>query len=798
MVLFDIEHKVRTDGAYRSKMVRLIHELQALETKAQENIKYQPEAAAKLAELMVFSQHNMFFMVGYFFPRYVDNRPMSFCDFPFASTMLNFFVGSSLTIRGSRQIGKSVTLSVRQILNAALIPGYKSMYICPHPKQLDAYAAKLKETERAYRFFSSGGKGERRNLLLKEYGTGANQSTIDLMYVLGDPTVVRGRTCDSLLIDECISGSSRLWTGKKFGALVDFKPGDPIVGFDEHNQLGHDTVKRIVRKGLRPTWRINLHDGRYLECTSNERLRTSYGWLYLSQMLSQEEAQRCPKAIQVQSAGELHLFDGSYSGISLYTLSAVPALSVETPACWTSENMTVWTGIRSIEYIGQQEVWDVETDRLHTFFANGIAVHNCQNFDGELETEVSQVNSASKKPITMYTGTSITTDSFLEAKFQASSQGYAAIKCSCGHVNIPLPDHNVMDMIQLQGPTCTKVYKSGARCGRLLNVRNLEYVHANQSAIAQHRIGYHIPQIIVPAVVENRFRWQQVYDRKFSPNLNKYFQELLGIPSEQGDREMTRAHLEAICTLGPSMALKTRAMRRQYDFVVSGCDWGGTDYDSATKLKVSTTVHVMLGVTADGYFDIIHMKRYLGMDFETIGADIVHNHKALNGTAIGSDTGVGMAYNSVLRRHIAPETHMLFTYVGPRSAVIAEPGGDHAYNQWSINKTETLTMLFQAVKARHMRCYNWEEAQPLLSDFLNMYRAPAELPGGASILTYRPSATKPNDCMQATNYAYIVGKILRGEPIFADEAVRMRVEMALKGGASQLGQMMSGMRVISG
>jgi len=34
--------------------------------------------------------------------------------------------------------------------------------------------------------------------------------------------------------------------------------------------------------------------------------------------------------------------------------------------------------IISLEYIGDREVWDLETKNSHTFFANGFAVHNCQ------------------------------------------------------------------------------------------------------------------------------------------------------------------------------------------------------------------------------------------------------------------------------------------------------------------------------------------------------------------------------------------------------------------------------------
>ena len=228
--------------------------------------------------------------------------------------------------------------------------------------------------------------------------------------------------------------------------------------------------------------------------------------------------------------------------------------------------------------------------------------------------------------------------------------------------------------------------------------------------------------------------------------------------------------------------MQQRARSQGYDFVVSGCDWGGSDYNAAEKLKVSTTVHVVMGIDAYGKFDILHMKRYMGMDYDDISDDIVGNHLALGGTAIGSDFGVGAVYNNRIRKHISPDKHLIFMYVGPRSPYIDEPEKAHLYNMWSLNKTETLTVLFDAIKAKRIRCYHWELAQEFLLDFMNMYRAPAELPGGATTFTYRASALKPNDTAQAVNYAFIVGKILLREPIFADHGLRLKLESILRGG----------------
>jgi hypothetical protein len=90
-----------------------------------------------------------------------------------------------------------------------------------------------------------------------------------------------------------------------------------------------------------------------------------------------------------------------------------------------------------------------------------------------------------------------------------------------------------------------------------------------------------------------------------------------------------------------------------------------------------------------------------------------------------------------------------------------------------------MTVLFQAIKSQRIRCYPKDAAMEYLSDFLNMYRVPSEMPGGATTFLYRASATKPNDTAQAMNYAFTLGKILLGEPVFSDSAVRAKVVAGL-------------------
>lgn len=599
MPYIDLEYKFRTDEVFRAELVRRATELMHLEKTGRNTATSIIAQRERLREFIKFCNFNLVFLTSYYFPRYPKDKPLRFFNYPFAFQLFEMQIGGYTVIRGSRQISKSTSYSVRQLLQARLYPGFHSLYICPRNDQLSTYANKLREIESASRFFETGNKKLRKNLNLKEF---SNKSTIELVYVLQSASNVRGKSADELLFDEF------------------------------------------------------------------------------------------------------------------------------------------------------------------------------QDFDPDLEIEISQIQSASETPVTFYSGTSLTTDSALEQKYRTSSMCSWLTRCGCGHYNIPLPEYNVLDMIQPKGPCCSK-------CGRLINIREGRFIPANRALHDRGFRGYHIPQIIVPAVFQNQIRWSEIYRAKVKYGGNrKFLQEILGIATEEGEREITKQNLIDICTLGKNLrVLHDRAMNRQYQFVVSGCDWGGSDYIPAQKMKISTTVHTMCGITGDGSFELIHIRRYSGMNYDDIAGDILFNHQKLRGNAMASDFGVGTHYNALLRQVVPPEKHLIFGYVGPASALISEPDGAHMFNQWSVNKTDSISQLYEGVRYKRLRCFDWELAEEFLSDFLNMYRAPCETPGGATTFRYMASASRPNDTLQSVNYCYLLGRILLGEPMFADMSLQYRLNHSLQG-----------------
>lgn len=400
-----------------------------------------------------------------------------------------------------------------------------------------------------------------------------------------------------------------------------------------------------------------------------------------------------------------------------------------------------------------------------------ILLDEAQDFDPDLELEVLQTQAASPCPNTTYTGTSLTTDTLLEKKWLESSQALWVTRCTgCGQDNIPLPEHRVLDMIQRSGPACVK-------CGRPLNMRSGRFIHSFAERVRSSRLGFHIPQIITPGVYGNPLRWASLYELKLKQGGDrKFLQEVLGLAVEQGDRELTEKQLQQMCILGADLnSLRTKARNRGYEFVISGCDWGGTDYIPAQHIKVSTTVHVIMGVSGNGTMDLLHIRRYSGMDYDEIIESILRDHADYGGQLIASDFGVGAVYNSKIRERISPERHLVFGFVGPNAELLVSPKGPHMFNQYSLNKTESLSLVFEAVRERRIRCYDWDLAQEFLRDFLNIFRAPGErgTGSGASTFLYRGHPSKPNDTLMATTYAFILGKILLREPLTADASLQL-------------------------
>ena len=445
-------------------------------------------------------------------------------------------------------------------------------------------------------------------------------------------------------------------------------------------------------------------------------------------------------------------------------------------------------------------MWDIETEKYHNFFANGIAVHNSQHFDASFMPEVEQVLRAGQMKSKLFAGTSLDFSTFLEAKYQSGSQGTWHARAMDGKnwINCGDPDE-VLKIIQVEGPTCPFTNK-------LLNMADGQWVHGSESRFKEGFISYHVPQILIPEFVTDYNQWAPVY-RQLQEytrigQIKKFIQEVLGIPTEEGHGEISEADLKLACCLPETpAALKERCKKGYYHMIVSGVDWGGSDWNPVDKTKQSYTFHAIVGITHDKQFDILHMEKYAAMDYQSILQMIVRNHREYNGSYLASDFSAGSIYNLEIHNvpGMDPSKHFIFGYQAPNYRLIAKAKDSMLPNHYNINKTETITQLFGMLKDKkpRIRTYAWELARPYITDILNLRRLPADIASANPYFLYRRHGSKPDDGLHAINFATFLAKMVLGEPLYDDPALKRELQRMFNfGGAGgnmmgRLGQRLS-------
>lgn len=410
----------------------------------------------------------------------------------------------------------------------------------------------------------------------------------------------------------------------------------------------------------------------------------------------------------------------------------------------------------------------------------------CQGFDPELLPQILYTQTTSKIPAQLYTGTALSIDTLLEARWQASSMGMWHCRAGDGKHWLNMYDAETLFKVcdHPEGPLCPYT-------GKRLVVTDGCFIHANMGAFNQSNVGFHIPQCIIPDIAYDVVQWAKLYAHIKTGDYAKIMQECFGIAVAEGTREITESDLVRLCVLKEGKEeLKKRAVSGYYRMVISGCDWGGSDYNPAIKTKTSYTVHCIIGIAPDDRIDILHFRRYSGMQYDEIVSSIIQEHKAFNGKIISTDFGVGMAYNMEIRKYIPQNHHFIMSYVGPRSAPISMPKDAHLSNQLSLNRTEAISRVFKDIKAERLkiRARSWEEMSPFLLDFLNLYRAPIEAESGQTLFKYIRSATKADDALHAFTFAYTTMLLYLGEPLIKDVSLANQMRDALR--ASAKGQTM--------
>ena len=330
----------------------------------------------------------------------------------------------------------------------------------------------------------------------------------------------------------------------------------------------------------------------------------------------------------------------------------------------------------------------------------------------------------------------------------------------------------------------------GIRCphnGQLLKPASGEFVHASQRMLEMNRVSFHLPQVIVPEYASGE-RFLEIWTDFDRWPITKFLREVWGIALDTGSCELSETDLKACCADWTFDQIQSEVLsgKRRYAYIFSGLDWGGSDYNPATKSKISYTVHTMWGLRPDGIMDLIYAYRHAGQNYQDIAGTIVAAHNKFKAFGMGTDNGGGAYYNAYMRDcgRIPTNRIITFNYSETKSVLERIPHPDaHLY---ALHRTDSLTATIFDIKNKRVTFPRWDTSHGFVSDCLNLRRNITESQSGRGVMRYMRPGSKSDDFLQSMNYALTLKRIVTKEAFIPNQQVLSELSQTLGLGSTTL------------
>lgn len=399
-------------------------------------------------------------------------------------------------------------------------------------------------------------------------------------------------------------------------------------------------------------------------------------------------------------------------------------------------------------------MWDINTRVHHSFFANGVVVHNCvdeiQDIDVTFLPILRECLSASRYRIETFAGTPKTLDNTICSLWGKSSQGEWIMTCgACHKDNIPSIAEDMLKMIGPKGLIC-------AKCGRPLNCRDGRWIHKFPDRIPDF-FGLHIPQPILPLHSENPRAWKILLDKMNTQSKRIVWNECLGEDCDAGSKLITMETLKARSVLpfkngeesAPGYALKAG-----YLMISVGVDWGGRGeaMDSLTAISV-------VGLRHDGHSDVIFaMTMPPAEDDHAEIAMVKHIFGVFRAKGLGHDfNGVGMSKDSRLIDN-GFKMSTPWAFVTSNATFFAATCRNPTKRVYvKLNRSAAITLLAHEMANGRVSLPRWEDdtmINPFL-DFNSWFEDTVPQPDGRNLYRIMRSVAQPDDVGMATIYAML-------------------------------------------
>jgi hypothetical protein len=262
------------------------------------------------------------------------------------------------------------------------------------------------------------------------------------------------------------------------------------------------------------------------------------------------------------------------------------------------------------------------------------------------------------------------------------------------------------------------------------------------------RSGYRIPRLIDSNTV-----WRNsadgILDKYEAYSRNKFLNEVMAIPSVQGEALITLQELESFCEDRPMMDPNDVPREEiENQAIIATVDWA---YNIDPE-KVSHTIIGIAKVEHD-HLKMLYMKRFSGPYYDgVIGPDLVLDEM------LGLFRAFGVDWVLADHRIGNKENLRLGQKIGKRMVEVEYSPGSHPVtlkrdkNRYSIPRTESLDRLFNQLRAGRFTFPNFDASEEFLTDIMNVY---IHINDEHTRRSYERKGGRSDDFLHLLNYTLI-------------------------------------------
>jgi hypothetical protein len=408
---------------------------------------------------------------------------------------------------------------------------------------------------------------------------------------------------------------------------------------------------------------------------------------------------------------------------------------------WIKPSRTLWQ-VSSREFLNGSffnfRSCYLSADNSRGITAHTLLIDEIQDILSDAIPVLEQCQSHAEKHLRFnaYAGTAKTTGNVISRRWDNSCQFEWLVKCQkCNHWNYS-GDEIVGDKFYM----CTKCHRE------IYPHRDGKWIPARPELL-DVCWGFRVSQLMVP------FKsWQDIYDTREDPNntRQKYFNECLGLPYDEGEVVLTKRIVREACNEDPMWTIeKIRALAdKQVPF------FGGVDYGMGEGVNPAYTVLSIGFRNVHNQFQVVWMRKLKGEEANLAQQpNIINTYFSRAGVRwMGNDWGFGAHNNARLvqefdwHRYSANRLMLEYQYVKQK----VEASWNDQAQRYMIDRNQSMGKMIDEVRKKNLIFFRREDMEIFMNDFISIFIDYNDRAG-----TYKYDHTMPDDAFHSVNYALL-------------------------------------------